>query len=83
MVIVTERKLLNALQFWTAGEVNSKEGCTIPEWFLLPQTKCSEVGAPQVELDGAVVEALVLNPDRQCRRTKLILDVRIDNPFLY
>jgi len=43
---------------------------------------CSEVVTPQVELNGAVGEAWIGKPPMQCRRTKLIFVVRIDDPFL-
>jgi len=82
MVTVTERLLRNPLKFETTREVYSKEGWAQTEGVLILQNDDSEVGAPQVELNGAVGEALITNPPQQCERTKLIFDVRIDNPFL-
>ena len=61
---------LNALKFGTAGEVDPKEGMAHAEGLLLPPPNCSEVGAPQVELDGAVGNALTLQPPLQRPRTK-------------
>jgi len=81
MVTATERTLRNDLKFGTAGEVNSKEGRVQAKWFELAPPNCSEVGAPQVELNGAVGEALIHHPSLQYPRTKLIFDVRIDYPF--
>jgi len=82
MSTLTERKLWDALKFGTSGEVNSKEVRAQAEGLLVPIPKSSEVGTPQVELDGAVGEALVLQPPVQLQRTKLIFHVKIDNPFL-
>jgi len=82
MVTYTERLLWNALKFWTAREVDSKEGLAHAEGLLVPPPNCSEVGTPQVELDGAVGEALIQQPYMQCIRTKLIFDVRINDPLL-
>jgi len=82
MVTASERIPRNALKFGTYGEVNTKEGNEIAEGLLIAPPDCSEVGAPQVELDGAVGEALVLQPPLQCPRTKKFFDVRIDDPFL-
>ena len=65
----TERKLRNALKFGTTREVYSKEGEAIPEGLLLAPPNCSEVLAPQEELDGAVGEALVLQPPMKLART--------------
>ena len=79
---VSERIIRNALKFWASGEVNSKEGVASDEGLLLPPTNCSEVGAPQGELNGAVGEALMQHPFQQRPRTKLIFDVGIDDPFL-
>ena len=82
MVTLRERHLRNALKFGTSGEVNMKEGEAPIKGLLLPPPKCSEVGTPQVELNGSVGEALIPQPPQQRIRTKLILDVRIDYPFL-
>ena len=82
MVTATERSLWNALKFETTREVDSKEGATPAEGFLVPPPNCSEVGSPQVELDGAIGEALIRQPPPQCRRTKLLFDVFFDEPFL-
>jgi len=82
MVTVKERTLRNALKFGQSGEVNSKEGLALGEGFELAPPNCSEVGAPQGELDGAVGEAPIQHPVHQRPRTKLIFDVRIDDPFL-
>ena len=56
----SERKLWNALKFGTTGEVNSKEGRAHGEGLLLPPPNCREVVTPQVELNGAMGEALIL-----------------------
>jgi len=82
MLTVTERELRNALKFGTTGEVNSKEGGAPAEGLLITPPNCNEVGKPQVELDGAVGEALIEQPPLQCLRTKLIFNVGIDDPFL-
>ena len=82
MLTASERKLWNVLKFGTAGEINSKEGPAPAEGMIVVPPNCSEIGSYQVELDGAVGEALVLQPLPQVPRTKLIFDVRIDNPFL-
>ena len=82
MLAARESMLRNALKFVTAREVDSKEGGAQAEELLLPPPNYSEIGTPQVEIDGAVREALVLQPPMQGVRTKLIFDVRIDNPFL-
>jgi len=82
MDTLTECMHQNALKFGTTGEVDSKEGVAFVEGLLLPPPNCSEVRAPQGELNGAVGEANILQPALQCVRTKLIFDVRIDNPFL-
>ena len=82
MVTITERKLRNALKFGHSGEVNSKEGVAPAEGLENAPSNCNEVGAPQVDLDGAVGEPLITNPLLQCVRTKLIFNVRIDDPFL-
>ena len=65
MVTVSERTHRNALKFGTTGEVNSKEEWAQAEGFLFTRLNCSEVGIPQVELNGAVGEALVLQPSLQ------------------
>jgi len=65
MVTVIERELWNALKFGTTREVDSKEGVAPAEHCLITTPNCSEVGAPQVELDGAVGEALILQPPQQ------------------
>ena len=82
MVTVSERKLWNALKFGQSGEVDSKEGGASAEGLLIVPPNCSEVGSPQVEFNGAVGEALVPHPLQQSLRTKLIFDVRIDDPLL-
>ena len=86
MATLAERTKRNALKFGTTGEVDSQKGLAHAEGLLLvllPPPNCIEVGSPQVELDGAVGGALVQQPPLQRVRTKLIFDVRIDNPFLY
>ena len=82
MVTLTERIIRNALKFGTSGEVNSKEGAAHAEGLELAPPKCIEVGAPQVELNGAMREALFQQPVLQRTRTKLIFDVRIYYPNL-
>jgi len=83
MVTACECCPWNALKIGTAGEVDSKEGVAPAEVLgIVTPPNCNEVGAPQVELNGAVGEALILQPRPQCMRTKLIFDVRIDNRFL-
>jgi len=82
MLTATERKRWNALKFGTTGEVDSKERWALAEGLLVAPPKCSEAGAPQGELDGAVGENYIQQPPIQCPRTKLIFDVRIDYPFL-
>ena len=82
MATLTERKLWNALKFGTTREVNSQEGGAPAEGLMLPTSNCSDAGEPQVELNGAVGEALFQQPVPQRLRTKLVFDVRIDNPFL-
>jgi len=72
----------NALKFGTACEVDSKEGGAKAEGLIVAISKSSEVELPQGELNGAVGEALVLQPLQQCLRTKLIFDIRINNQFL-
>ena len=81
MLTASERTRLNALKFGTTGEVNSKEGRAQTKGLLNSPPNCSEVGAPEVELNGAVEEALILKPPMQSVRTKLIFDVEIDDPF--
>ena len=78
----TERHLRNALKFGTSGEVNSKEGRAHAEGLLVTPPNCIEVGTSQVELNGAVGEAIVLQPYLQRLRTKLVFDVIFDYPFL-
>jgi len=82
MVTGSERSHWNALKIGTSGEVNSKEGRAVGERLLDAPTKGNEAGTHQIELDGAVGEILVYQPPSQCLRTRLIFDVRIDNPFL-
>ena len=82
MATVTKRHLRNALKSGTAGEINSKQGRASAEGMDLAPTNGSEVGEPQVELNGAIGEALITKNVPQCPRTKLVFDVRIDNPFL-
>ena len=82
MVTTTERSLWNALKFGQSREVDSKEGGADAEGLLLPPPDCSEVEAPQGELIGAMGEALIHQPPLQSPRTKLVFDVRIDDPFL-
>ena len=82
MATARERSLRNALKFGTAGEVDSKEGFTIPEGLMLAPPNRSEVGAPQGEVNGTLGEAIIKQPQLQCLPTKLIFDVRIDHPFL-
>jgi len=62
MTTLSERMLWNALKFGTAGEVNSKEGGAAAEGLLVAPPNYSEVGASQVELNGAVGKAPVLQP---------------------
>ena len=81
MVTLSKSKIWNALKFGTAREVNSKEGEATAEGLMLPSRNYSEIGAPQVELDGAVGEALILQPSLQRLRTKLLFNVRIYDPF--
>ena len=83
MASPSERTLRNALKFGTTGEVNSKEGVVLIKGWELAAPNCSEVMTPQVELDCAVGEALIQQPPLQFPRTKLLFDVRIDDPFLY
>ena len=77
-----ERFLWNALKFGTTGEVDSKEGEAQHEGLELAPPNCSEVGAPQGELNGAVGEALILQPLQQRPRPRLIFDIVFDDPFL-
>ena len=81
METLNERSLRNALKFGTPGEVNSKEGVAFVEGLPAVPPNCSEVGAPQVELNGAVGEALILQPLPQRPRTKLLFDIEINDPF--
>ena len=82
MATASECKLRNALKFGTAGEVDSQEGHAPAEGLLALQPNSCEDGTPPVELNRAVGEALISQPPPQCPRTKLIFDVRTDNPFL-
>ena len=59
MLTASERKLWNALKFGTTGEVNSQEGRAQAEGLELTPPNCSEFGAPQVEIDWAVGEAVI------------------------
>ena len=43
---------------------------------------CSEVGAPQIELNGTVGEARIKQPVHQYVLTKLIFEVVFDNQIL-
>ena len=82
MVTISESKLRNALKFGTSGEVDSKEGGAQAEGLLNAPPNCIKVGTPQEELNGAIREALIQHPPIQCLQTKLIFDVRINDPFL-
>ena len=82
MVIFINRELRNALKFGTSGEVNSKKGEAPAEGLMLPPPNCSEVGAPQVELNGTVLPRGSQYPLLQRLRTKLIFVVFFDDPFL-
>ena len=77
-----ERHLRNALKFVQAREVDSKEGVATDEGLIIPPPNCSEIGAPPIELDGAVGEAVILNPHSQRTRTKLLFDVFFNYQFL-
>ena len=57
-----ERKPWNALQFGQSGEVDLKEGVALAEGIEIAPPNCSEVEAPQGELNGAVGEALITKP---------------------
>ena len=81
MVTATERHMWNALKFGQSREVNMKERRALSEGLDLAPQNCSEVEAPQVELNGAVGESLITNPPPQRLRTKLLFDVIIDNQF--
>ena len=81
MLTTTKRNLRNALKFGTTREVNPKEGWQLAELLVVVLKNCSEIGAPQVELKGAMGEALILQNHPQCTRTKLLFDVRINYPF--
>ena len=78
----TECRPWNALKFGTAGEVDSKERVAHAEGLFVALSNISEVGSPQEELNRAIGEVLITQPAQQRPRTKLIFDVRIDNPFL-
>ena len=82
MVTAGERTPWNDLKFGTAGEVNSKEGVAHAEGLRAARPNCSYIEAPQVEINIAIGEAHITKPVPQLRRTKLIFDVRIDDPFL-
>ena len=82
MVTAKERSLRNALKFGTSREVNSKEGRAHAEGVELAPPNCSEVGEPQVELDGAIGEVHILQPLLQHFRTKSIFDIFFDDQFV-
>ena len=82
MGTVRERALRNTLKVGTTREVNSKEGRAKAEGLELAPPNCSEVGARQIELNGAVGEALIQQPQFQRYRTKLVFDIFFDDPFL-
>ena len=87
MSTASKRKLWNAFKIVTAGEVDTKEGEAPAECLPVARTNCSEVRTHQVELNGAVGdalsrgEALIQQPHLQRPRTKLIFDIFIDDPF--
>jgi len=81
MATATERLLRNALKFGQSGEVDSQEGKANVEGLELAPPDYSEVGAPQVELNGAVGEALMLHPSTHQPPTKHPFDILIDDPF--
>jgi len=58
----SESTLWNALKFGTTREVDSKQGRAQAEGLLIAPLNGSEVMAAQVELNGAVVEALITKP---------------------
>jgi len=62
MATFTERPLWNALKFGTTREVDSKEGLAPAEGLIVDIPNYNEVGAPQVELNGAVGGALMQQP---------------------
>ena len=82
MATLSERKLWNALKFGTTAEVNTKEGEAFVEGLPAVPPKCSEVGAPQGERDGATRKISVSNPTTQCPRTKLLFDILIEDDVL-
>jgi len=82
MVTARERHLRNALKFGTSGEVNSQEGRALAKGRELAPTNFSEVGSSQVELKGAVREALVKQHPPQIHRKRCFSDVVFDNPFM-
>ena len=82
MLTAPERSLRNALEIGASREVDSKEGLAIREGLLVVPRKRSDVGTPQLDLNGAVGEALIPKPIPQRQCTKLIFDVRIDNRIL-
>jgi len=61
---ISECKLLNPLKFWTTGEIDTKEGVAIIEGLehLIVPLNSSEVGTPQVDLNGADGEAVIHQP---------------------
>ena len=82
MVTLTERILRNALKIGTSREVDSKEGVATAEGLLIAPRNCSEVWSLQVELNGAVGEALIQQPPMQVVRTKLFFDIFFNDQFL-
>ena len=62
MATAKECIIRNALKFGTTGEVNSKEGEARVEGSDVAPSSCSEVGAPQGELNGAVGETGITKP---------------------
>ena len=83
MATISERSLRNALKFGQSGEVDSKEGLDLSKGphDVVTQLNCSEVGTPQVELNGAVGEAIVLQTPMQVLRTKLVFNIFFEDPF--
>ena len=59
MLTISERTFPNTLKFGTSGEVNSQEGINLLQRIHPSPPNCSEVVTPQVELNGAVGEALI------------------------
>jgi len=62
MGTATERTHRNALKFGASGEVDAKEGVATAQGMDIAQSNCSEVLSPQIELYGAIGEALMLQP---------------------